>query len=124
MAKILVIDDEDLIRRTMRQSLENAGHTVIDAANGREGITRFDAEGADLVITDIIMPEQEGVETIIQLRRAHPDLPIIAVSGGGRLGIVDYLGLARRFGATQVLQKPFSQKELVGVVGEVIAGCS
>ncbi|MCH8809524.1 MAG: response regulator, partial [Proteobacteria bacterium] len=91
MARILIIDDEDELRSMLRQMLEQAGHEVTEAVNGAEGIRLYEQDRPDLIITDIIMPEKEGVETIIALRRADPDLPIIAISGGGRLDATDFL---------------------------------
>jgi DNA-binding response OmpR family regulator len=116
MSRILIIDDERLIRLTLRKILERAGHEVIEAANGSEGIGLHLRQPADLIITDIIMPEKEGIETIKDLRRAQPDLKIIAVSGGGRAGAESYLEIARHFGAEHVFEKPFNPKELLAAI--------
>ena len=121
MARILIIDDEDLVRFTLRQILERTGHEVLEAENGRQGIALHRASPADVIITDIIMPEQEGVETIIELRRDYPAVEIIAVSGGGRIGSREYLELARKFGARHVFAKPFDQRELLRAVDETLA---
>ena len=121
MARILVIDDEEMVRLTIRQTLEKVGHTVMEAANGREGVDTYKAHGADLVVTDIIMPEQEGIETLITLREMNSALPVIAMSGGGRIGTTDYLDIARRFGAARVFEKPFNRKEFVLAVNEALA---
>jgi CheY-like chemotaxis protein len=96
MARILVIDDEDELRSMLRQMLEHAGHEVLEAINGAMGIEIYERDMPELIITDIIMPEKEGVETIIALRRADPALPIIAISGGGRLDATDFLTMATR----------------------------
>ena len=122
MARILIIDDEEMVRMTLRQTLEKAGHEVREATNGREGVEMFQADPADLVITDIVMPEQEGVETIIKLRADYPDLKIIAVSGGGRIGATDYLEYAKQYGAAHVFEKPFDRKALVAAVESTLAG--
>lgn len=120
MARILVIDDEELVRFTLKKALEKAGHEVVEAANGNDGIEVYKQSPVDLVITDIIMPQKEGVETIVELRRDHPDVKIIAISGGGRTGTTDYLELAKEFGARHVLKKPFGRQELLDAVQETL----
>ena len=121
MARILIIDDEDELRSMLRQMLEQAGHEVTEAVNGAEGIKLYEQDPPDLIITDIIMPEKEGVETIIALRRADPDLPIIAISGGGRLEATDFLPMAGKLGARRTLSKPFRRDQLLEAVGECLA---
>ncbi|MEE8189246.1 MAG: response regulator [Kiloniellales bacterium] len=116
MAHILIIDDEDELRSTLRHMLEHDGHEVTEAANGAEGLRHYERESPDLIITDIIMPEKEGVETILALKRADPDLPIIAISGGGRLSATDFLSMAKKLGARQALSKPFRRSELMDAV--------
>lgn len=118
MARILVIDDEELARFTIREILETAGHDVTEARDGEEGIAFQAANPFDLIITDIIMPRKEGVETIIELKRDHPNLRIIAISGGGRTRNLDFLKLAEEYGADKVLPKPFSEDELLAAVKE------
>ena len=120
MSKILIIDDERLVRLTLRKILERAGYEVIEAANGSEGIKRHQEEPADLIITDIIMPEKEGLETIIELRQRQPTLKIIAISGGGRAGPESYLEMARQFGAEHVFEKPFSPKEVLATIKDCL----
>jgi YesN/AraC family two-component response regulator len=122
MARLLIIDDEKLARITLRKILESAGHHVVEASNGSEGIAMYRANPTDLVITDIIMPDKEGVETIIELKRDFPDIRIIAVSGGGRTRNLDFLKLAQENGAQHVLAKPFSRQELIGAVNSVLTG--
>ena len=113
MARILVIDDEELARFTLREVLEEAGHEVVEATNGNEGIEHQKANPFDMVITDMIMPDKEGLETIVELKGAFPDLRIIAISGGGRTRNMDFLKLAGEFGADQIIFKPFSEDELM-----------
>lgn len=120
MARILIIDDEKLVRATLLQTLEKAGHEVIEAANGKDGIALYEETGADLVITDIIMPEKEGIETILDLRRDHPELKIIAISGGARIGATNHLELAGTAGAQCVLQKPFAQQDLLRAIRDTL----
>ena len=122
MSRILIIDDEELVRYALRAVLESADHDVIEAENGMKGIELCNAHPVDLVITDIIMPEKEGVETIIELRRAFPDVKIIAISGGGRSGGVSYLKLAQGFGADQIMPKPFGMDEMLSTVQRVLNG--
>jgi two-component system cell cycle response regulator CpdR len=121
MGKILNIDDEPYILLMLKKMLEKAGYEVDLAANGREGLELFVKESADLVITDIIMPDKEGLELILEMKKLSPELKIIAISGGGRISPESYLECARHFGAERVFQKPFRQQELVSAVGELMA---
>jgi DNA-binding response OmpR family regulator len=116
MAHILVVDDEPLLRRTLRTILERAGHVVDEAGDGNQALRAFAAERPDLVITDIVMPDREGIETIAQLRGENPGVPIIAMSGGGSAGSTLFLELARQLGATRTLNKPIRQAELLAAV--------
>ncbi|MGE5271860.1 MAG: response regulator [Thiohalocapsa sp.] len=121
MAHILVIDDDAVLRRVITLALEAAGHTVLRCENGRKAIDFLAHERADLLITDIIMPEMDGVETLRAARLLQPDLPILAMSGGGSFDPRDYLGIATAFGATDVLRKPFHPPELVERVAKLLA---
>ncbi len=120
MARILVMDDDEQIRTTIHQVLDLEGHEVIEAPDGKEGINLFKESGADLIITDIVMPEKEGLETITELRRDFPDIKIIAISGGGRGDPKSYLTLAKGFGALRTLTKPFEREELLEAVRELL----
>ena len=120
MAKILVLDDEPSILLMIKKMLEKAGHDVDVALNGKEGMQLFEKNKPDLVISDIIMPEKEGLETIFELRRMYPDLKIIAISGGGRIGPDGYLPGAKLLGANMVFQKPIDQKEFVNAVNQLV----
>jgi DNA-binding response OmpR family regulator len=123
VARILVIEDEEDIRGLYSRILKHAGHDVIDAPDGKVGIELYRENPADLVITDIIMPEKEGIELIRELRRDFPEAKIIAVSGGGQAtSSSTCLRLAKGFGAVKTLAKPFSQQELVDTVREVLNG--
>ncbi len=121
MARILLIEDEEISRYAVLQILENAGHEVAEAENGNEGIALQKAQPFDLIVTDIIMPEKEGVETIIELKRDYPALSVIAISAGGRTRNLDFLELAKRSGADKVLAKPFSEQELLQCVDACLA---
>jgi CheY-like chemotaxis protein len=112
MPHILIIDDDDLLRTMLRLTLEEFGHTVTEARNGLEGLRLFQREPADLVITDLIMPEKEGIETIMELRKKYPGVKIIAMSGGGRVTAASHLRAARQLGANHVLTKPFDNDDL------------
>ena len=120
MKKILIIDDNDAVRSTMARILDLAGYATVTAADGNEGLARMRVERPDLIITDIIMPEKEGIETIRSILAERPDAKIMAVSGGGRHGTLDFLSAARKLGAAEVLQKPFEPDELVSRVAHCL----
>jgi CheY-like chemotaxis protein len=105
MAKILVIDDEPSILIMIKKMLEREGHLVDTAANGR----------------DIIMPQKEGLEIILELRKKHPKLKIVAISGGGRIGPEGYLPSAKLFGADMVFQKPLVKNEFVEAISKLLS---
>ena len=116
MATILVIDDELPVRQLLGTILERAGYEVILAENGEIGLRIFAERLPDVVIIDMFMPEKEGLETILALRRLSPDTRIVAISGGGRHGI-DVLELAEGLGAAVTLHKPFRKEEILAAVG-------
>jgi len=120
MELILVIDDDDQIRELLRNVIEHAGYEVMEASDGEEGIRLFRERRADLIITDIVMPRKEGIETIMDLRVEFPEVKIIAMSGGGRLGPETYLEIAEGFGSDHILTKPFSNEELLKAVHELL----
>jgi CheY-like chemotaxis protein len=116
-ARILVADDEAGVRRFLRKALEQGGYEVLEAADGKQALQQARAGHVDLVITDLVMPEQEGIETILALRRDMPGVGIIAISGafGGQ-----YLKTAQMMGAAAVLNKPLSAELLLARVAEVL----
>ncbi len=120
MTKIVLIDDDEDVRRTLVRMLETAGYEVHEAADGSSGLELCLKVDPQLVITDILMPEKEGIETIMTLKRDRPDLKIIAISGGGRSGGVDFLDMARSLGADEALQKPFRRAELLDLMKRVL----
>lgn len=120
MAKILLIDDDELLRQVLGKALVQAGHEVVEAQDGGQGQELARTVAPDLVITDLIMPGQEGVETIVALRRERPALPIIAMSGGAAHTKL-YLDIAGKIGARRVLAKPFTPTVLMQTVNEVLA---
>jgi CheY-like chemotaxis protein len=122
MARILLIDDDDPLRIVLSQSLTRFGHAVIEARNGKEGLELFPHANADVVITDIVMPEKGGFEVLMELRKKQPPVKIIAMSGGGQQSAVDYLHTAKLMGAKRVLAKPFSSETLIAAINELLAG--
>lgn len=118
--RILVVDDDPDFRSVLCRALSHVGYDVLDAPNGRTALQLLGTRGVDLVITDVLMPEMEGVEFIDQLRRRYPTLPVVAVSGGGRLLRSDCLKIARLIGARATLAKPFDFAELSGVLTEIL----
>ncbi len=122
MARILVIDDDELLLHTVREMLEDAGHNVAVACNGSAGLAILGKGSFDLVITDITMPKKEGIQTIHEITELQPQLPIIAISGGSRMGRLDsYLPTAQALGAVRTLAKPFRLEELLATVSETLA---
>jgi DNA-binding NtrC family response regulator len=120
MAKILVIDDDVIVRETIIQILEDRGYQVVSAEDGKHGVASFRSEKPDLVITDIIMPEKEGIQTITEIRREKPDAKVIAISGGGRIGNTDFLKIAQKLGASEVIAKPFDPDDFLNRVGRCL----
>ena len=116
MALILLIDDDHDMRSTLRRILTNAGHTVVEAGNGSDGLRRVAEDRPALVITDILMPGMDGIETIQCLTGAHPGLRVIAMTGGGRYHGFEYLDVARALGAHALLNKPFRAETLLETV--------
>jgi CheY-like chemotaxis protein len=121
MARILVIDDDDGVRKLATHLLRARGHEVSEAANGRLGMELVRRTPPEMVVTDLIMPEQEGIETIIQLRKEFPEIRILAMSGGGRRDADEYLPLAAALGAVATLEKPFGVAEFYRAVDQVLA---
>jgi len=124
MARILVIDDDSLVRATVRAILESARHAVTSAADGDLGLNQCIREPFDLVLCDIFMPNKDGIETIRHLRRSCPTLPIIAMSGGPTIaslaGQMDLLAVAQDLGATKTIAKPFTRQRLLTLVDECL----
>ncbi len=118
MKRILVIDDEELIRSFLRDLLKEEGYEVIMASDGEEGLALFETNSIDLVITDIIMPVKDGLDTILELKKKAPELPVIAISAGGNIPKERYLAVAGYMKNTRTLAKPFTGEELVSAVKE------
>lgn len=120
MADILIIDDEPGVLGVLRRILEGAGHTVAEAENGEAALQEFEGKPADLVITDIFMPEMDGIEFLVHLRTTFPDAKVLAMSGGGLLPRDQALSDASLLGADQILQKPFSREDLLAAVDRTL----
>ncbi len=121
MANILIIDDDASIRALLTAILEDENHELREADDGRKGLRMFQEQPADLVITDVLMPEKDGVELIMELKEIDPEAKIIAMSGGGRgLDATFNLRMAQDFGAQRLMVKPFSATEALEAVDEVL----
>ncbi|MGM0418085.1 MAG: response regulator [Thermodesulfobacteriota bacterium] len=118
--KILIIEDDSDLRQVLKIMLAKEGLSVVEAGDGKEGMKLFGQDLYDLVITDIIMPEKEGIETIFELKKLNPDVKIIAISGGGKIAADEYLGMASNFGVSKVLSKPFKRDVFIESVKDVL----
>ncbi len=121
MPRILIIDDDAFMRLALRHALERRGHQVVEAGDGKAGLAVYKDTVFDLVVTDIIMPGMEGLETVLALKKFSPHLKIIAMSAGGKGDADDYLRLAASFGALRTLRKPFEADEFISTVDAVLA---
>jgi len=120
MAGILIVEDENDLREMLKVSLSRRKYTVLEASNGKDAIVHFKPAVTDLVITDLIMPEEDGLKVIMRLREIKPSIKIIAISGGGKAGPASYLNLAKALGADAVYSKPFSVNEMIKKIGEML----
>jgi len=125
MANILIIDDDEMMRQMVRQMLQRAGHSVVEAESGDEGVRRYGMHPIDLVITDLFMPPKGGIEVIKELKEIAPEVKVIAitgvdVSGTGYRHDIDPKQLALQAGARRTFKKPFGQEELVSAVDELL----
>ena len=118
--RILVVDDDPSIRRTLQLALGRAGYHVVEARDGSEAVRLFRDHGADLVILDLFMPDKDGIETIIELRAHSPGVRIIAMSSGGKNKQLDILGDAKMLGAVLTIEKPFTSSQMIAVVDQAI----
>lgn len=120
MPRILVVDDDPQVRSLLGKILEREGYDVTTAADGQEAVTAYESDPYDLVITDLVMPEKEGIETFNELRSFDPDVKVVAISGGGRIGAQDYLAWARACGVSHTFAKPIDREKLLNVVEELV----
>ena len=121
MAQVLVVDDLDELREFLCDLLGESGHTVVPATNGSDGVDLVRGQKFDLLITDIFMPEMDGIEFIRVVNQLQPDLPIIAISAGDRRGKTDALGFAEDFGADRIFVKPFDVSEFLAAANDLLA---
>jgi CheY-like chemotaxis protein len=122
MPGILIVEDDKELREMLKISLIRHKYTVLEAADGKEAITHFKPSITDLVITDLIMPNEDGLKVIMRLREIKPSLKIIAISGGGKAGPGSYLNLAKALGANVIFPKPFSINDLLVKIEQLLAG--
>lgn len=120
MARILVIEDDDILRALMRKMLTRSGYEVVEAADGSCATQLYREHAIDLIITDLFMPDKEGMEVIRDLRKENPEAKIIAISGGSSFDSIDYLDVARLIGAAMTLNKPFGSRELLEAVQQLL----
>ena len=118
MPSILIIDDDDSLRDALHRTLHKEGYTIMEASEGRKGMKQLERSPADLILLDMFMPDKDGLETIGELRRTHPGIAIIAMSGGGFKGTVDVLHVAKKLGVRRTLSKPFTREQLLDAVRE------
>jgi len=121
MEHILIIDDDPAVRNVFTQLLESKNYSVETASEGKEGLNRMESRLPDLIITDIMMPEMDGLELVQTIRQISPDLPIIAISGGMQTAAMNFLPLAEKFGACKVFEKPVGLAKLLGAVEDLLA---
>jgi two-component system chemotaxis response regulator CheY len=118
MPSVLVVDDEDPVRSLIREILEQAGYAVEEARDGKEGLERYREKPADVVLMDVLMPDQDGLESILILRREFPASRVIAMTGGSdMIGILNFLDVTKMMGACRTLRKPFELQTLLDTVG-------
>lgn len=122
MARIIIADDDQQLRVTLVISLERMGHQVLEARDGNEAVRLVEQEPPDILITDIVMPDKEGLEVISEVRRKFPAVKIIAMSGGGYGNAAGYLKIAHALGANLVIAKPFPNEELAAKVNALLGG--
>jgi CheY-like chemotaxis protein len=120
MAKILVVDDDATLRALLAGTLKRAGYDVEQAADGRQAVRAYRASPADLVLTDMFMPEMDGMEAIMMLRREFPDVRIVVMSGGAYVGTSGILEMAEQLGAARTLAKPIESEDLLRAVEAVL----
>ena len=118
---VLLIEDDDFVKNMLKQTFEREGYDVATASNGRIGLRLYQSNPFDVVITDLIMPDMEGIETITHLRKINPSVKVIAISGGGRNRPDDYLQLAAKLGAIKTFVKPVDRNALLDAVRELVA---
>jgi DNA-binding response OmpR family regulator len=120
MPGVLLVEDDKELREMLKMSLLRRNFTVLEAENGKAAITHFKPLLTDIVVTDLIMPEEDGLKVVIKLRELKPSIKIIAISGGGKVGPGSYLNLAKALGADAIYSKPFSISDLVAKIEQLL----
>jgi CheY-like chemotaxis protein len=120
MPGVLIVEDDKELREMLKMSLLRRNFTVLEAENGKEAITHFKPALTDLVVTDLIMPEEDGLKVVIKLRELKPSIKLIAISGGGKVGPGSYLNLAKALGADAIYSKPFSINDLTAKIEQLL----
>ncbi len=120
MSGVLIVEDDKELREMLKMLLLRRGFTVLEAENGKDAIVHFKPALTDLVVTDLIMPEEDGLKVVIKLRELKPSIKIIAISGGGKVGPGSYLNLAKALGADAIYSKPFPVNDLVGKIEQLL----
>ncbi len=120
MPIILIIEDDRDLRDMLRSALQRKDYTVLEADNGKEALINFKPGVTDLVVTDLLMPEEDGLKVIMQMREMKPGIKVIAISGGGKAGPGSYLDMAKTLGADSVFPKPFSVNDLVSRIEDLL----
>src|SRR5262245_25956337 len=117
---LLVVDDDASTRRAIEILLQNAGYAVVTATDGRVAIALLDTNHIDLVLTDLVMPDKDGIQLLLEMRRDHRAIPVIAFSAWGKNSAGNYLKIAKTFGARAILEKPFSNEQLMAAIRSVL----
>lgn len=120
MPGVLLVEDDKELREMLKMSLLRRNFTVLEAENGKDAILHFKPSITDLVVTDLIMPEEDGLKVVIKLRELKPSIRIIAISGGGKVGPGSYLNLAKALGADAIYSKPFSINDLIVKIEQLL----
>lgn len=120
MPGVLIVEDDNELREMLKMSLLRRNFTVLEAENGKAAITHFKPLLTDLVVTDLIMPEEDGLKVVIKLRELKPSIKIIAISGGGKVGPGSYLNMAKALGADAIYSKPFSINDLIAKIEQLL----
>jgi DNA-binding response OmpR family regulator len=120
MKRILVLDDDSTMRETIKDILIIEGHSVVVAANGKEGMNHIYAEVFDLIVTDVLMPDKDGIEVILEAKKKYPYINILAISGGGYISAENYLKMARDLGASASVMKPFDIDTFIEEVNSLL----
>lgn len=120
MPGILLVEDDNDLREMLRDTLSRKNFTVLEAVDGKEAILHFKPAVTDLVVTDLIMPEEDGLKVVMKLKEIKPGLKVIAISGGGKVGPGSYLNVAKALGADAIYSKPFSLNDLVDKIEELL----